>query len=57
MIIKYEKAEAKEKTIDGKAELVTSMKEVATEAEADYIHICGHDMNPPQPCRRVRIKK
>jgi hypothetical protein len=57
MIIKYEKLESKEELIEGKSETTTSFKEVEKEVDADYIHICGHDTNPPTPCRRERIKK
>lgn len=56
MITLYEKAESKEEIVDGKTEIVSSMKEV-TEAEAEYIHECGHDTNPPTPCRRILVKK
>ena len=31
--------------------------EAAAEKDADYMHICGHDKSPPEPCRRVLIKK
>jgi hypothetical protein len=55
MITKFEKLDSKEQVIDGKTELTTAFKEVEKKEDADYIHICGHDSNPPQPCRRVKI--
>jgi hypothetical protein len=55
MINKYEKQETKSEMVEGKLEDVTSFKEVL-KAEADYLHVCGHDTNPPTPCRRVKIK-
>ena len=55
MITKFEKLESEEKIIDGKAELTTSFKPVE-EKDANYIHYCGHDTNPPTPCKRVKIK-
>lgn len=56
MIEKYLKEETKEEIIEGKSEQVTSFKEVSKE-EATYIHQCGHDSNPPKPCRIIKIKK
>lgn len=56
MII-YEKSTTKEEIVEGKAEMVKSYDAVEKEEEAEYIHICGHDKNPPEPCRRVKIKK
>ena len=56
MIIKYEKLDSKEEIVDGKTELVSSFTSVEKEVDADFIHYCGHDKNPPEPCRRVRIK-
>jgi hypothetical protein len=56
MIIKYEKLESKEETIEGKSEVTTAYKEVDKEEDADYIHYCGHDTIPPTPCKRVKIK-
>jgi hypothetical protein len=52
MIIKFEKQG--EEVIDGKTEKVNFWTEVAKEADADFIHFCGHDTNQPQPCRRVK---
>ena len=57
MITKYEKLESKEETIEGKTEIATSFKPVEKEEDADYIHICGHDTDPPTPCKRVKIIK
>ncbi len=56
MILKYEKSESKEEVVEGKNEIVASFKDVATKEEADYVHECGHDTNPPTPCRRVKLK-
>jgi hypothetical protein len=28
---------------------------VVEKAEATHIHICGHNSNPPTPCRRIPI--
>jgi len=56
MIEKYLQQESKEELIEGKSEITTSFKEVEKKEEADHIHICGHDSNPPQPCRLVKIK-
>ena len=56
MIEKYLKQESKEEVIDGKTETIVSFKEVE-KAEADFVHECGHDTNPPTPCRVVKIKK
>jgi len=56
MILKYEKLESKQEVIEGKTETTSSYKEVE-KADADFVHICGHDTNPPTPCRRERIKK
>ena len=30
--------------------------EVVEKDEANYLHVCGHDTNPPTPCRLVKIK-
>jgi hypothetical protein len=57
MITKYEKLESKEEMIDEKLEVTSSFKQVDKETDADYIHLCGHDTNPPTPCRRIKIKK
>ncbi len=46
MITKFEKQEVNEKE-------EVSFKEVEAK-DADYIHYCGHDTNPPTPCKRVR---
>lgn len=54
MNIKFEKEETKEEIIDGKTESIKSFVECA-EKDATYKHICGHDKNPPEPCRRVKI--
>ena len=40
--------------VDGKEEAKLSI--VDKQDEADYIHYCGHDTNPPTPCKRIRIK-
>lgn len=57
MIEKFEKKEIKlvtdKKTLETKEEI--SFKEV-DKKDADYIHLCGHDKDPPEPCRRVKIK-
>ena len=50
MIKKFEKLETKE--VLGVSE--TNFKEVA-EKDAEYIHYCGHDKNPPEPCKRKKI--
>lgn len=52
MII-YEKENITEK--DGETE--RSLAVVDKEADADFIHDCGHDKNPPQPCKRTKIIK
>lgn len=57
MIEKFEKKEIKlvtdKKTLETKEEI--SFKEV-DKKDAEYLHICGHDKDPPEPCRRVKIK-
>ena len=52
MITKYEKELITEK--EGVEEKVISL--VDKEEDADYIHYCGHDTNPPTSCKRVKIK-
>lgn len=49
MITKYEKIVNTEK--DGVQEHTISLVD---KEEANYIHYCGHDTNPPTPCRRVK---
>ena len=56
MII-YEKETTKEEVIDGKTESVKSFDVVEKESDANYVHYCGHDKNPPEPCKRVKIIK
>lgn len=58
MITKFEKKEVVLTTdaiTKGVREEI-SFKEVALKKDADYIHYCGHDKVPPEPCRRVKIK-
>jgi hypothetical protein len=62
MIEKYEKLqdstkldEKGEVMKDEKGEILKEFKEVA-KAEATHVHYCGHDKDPPEPCRRVKIK-
>ena len=45
----------KEITKDKEGETEKSMQVVDKKSEADYIHVCGHDKNPPEPCKRKKI--
>jgi len=55
MITKYEKEIEVDVLVAG--QISKEMKSVECEkTEATYKHICGHDTNPPTPCRRERIK-
>lgn len=58
MITKFEKKEVVLTTdaITKKVREEISFKEV-DKKDAEYVHICGHDKDPPEPCRRVRIIK
>ena len=51
MITKYEKAVITEKDSIQEQTITSVDKE-----EANYIHYCGHDTNPPTPCRRAKLK-
>ena len=52
----YEKKETVIKTDEVTKETKEEIdfKEVKKE-DADHIHYCGHDKNPPEPCRRVKL--
>ena len=51
MIEIYEKHTTSEK--DGIEE---KSVQVVEKSEANYIHVCGHDTNPPTSCKMVKIK-
>lgn len=53
MIIKYEKLEDTEE-LDEKGKKIKAFKEVS-KATATHKHICGHDTNPPTPCKREKL--
>ena len=51
MITKFEK-----ETIEIKDEIEEKKIEEVEEKDANYVHYCGHDTDPPTACKRVKIK-